>query len=155
MNLRLAMHNDIEAISSLYTEFYKYNAEQQPDYYVAAEEDGNYPQSVIDSNSGDILVAEVDGCIVGFIHIEEESTPPYPSVAPHRFACIVDLIVTQSSRRNGIGQLLLEDAKRWAKSRELEYLELTVLENNEIGRSFYEHKHFLRVSRTMRLKMEK
>jgi ribosomal protein S18 acetylase RimI-like enzyme len=151
MNIRQAIHADIEAISALYTEFYQYNAEQQSNYYVAAVEDGYYPKSVIDSHSGDILVAEADGCIVGFIHIEEESTPPYPSVVPHRFACIVDLIVTQESRRNGIGQLLLEEAKRWAKSRGLAYLELMVLEGNETGKSFYESEGFSTASRTMRL----
>ena len=88
---------------------------------------------------------------VGFVHVEEDATPPYPSVLSHRFACIVDFIVHKQYRKNGIGQLLLEEVKRWTQSRNLEYIELMVLENNVIGKSFYEREHFVTVSRSMRL----
>ena len=151
MNTRLATKDDVQEISSLFTEFYAYNASQQPKYYVASKEDGEYPNTVISSHNGDILVAVVNGEIVGFIHLEEDKTPPYPSVATHRFACIVDFIVTEQYRRDGIGRLLLEEAKQWAQSRQLEYLELIILENNDLGRSFYERENFLAVSQTMRL----
>lgn len=152
MNIRLATHNDVQAISTLLTDFFAYNAEQQPHYYVVANESGKYPSMVIDSDNGDVIVAEADqGVIIGLLHIEEDSTPPYSSVRLHRFACIVDFIVSQQYRKNGIGHLLLEEAKRWAQSRNLEYLELMVLENNYIGRDFYEEEMFTTVSRTMRL----
>lgn len=151
MNLRLANHDDIHAISNLYTEFFSYNAGKQPEYYVSSRENGEYPASVIDSSSGDIIIAEIDNLIVGFVHVEEDKTPPFPSIYPHKFACIVDLIVTQRHRKNGIGHLLLVEVKRWAKSRNLEYIELMVLENNTMGISFYEQEHFVTMSRTMRL----
>jgi ribosomal protein S18 acetylase RimI-like enzyme len=151
MNIRLAIRDDVKAISDLYTEFFAYNAEQQPEYYVAARESGEYPTSVIDSNNGDIFVVEIENMIVGFVHVEEDVTPPYPSVLSHKFACIVDFIVNKQYRKNGIGKLLLEEVKHWAKSRELQYIELMVLENNDIGKSFYERELFSTVSRTMRL----
>ncbi len=151
MNIRLAIHDDVEAISDLYTQFFTYNAEQQPKYYVAARESGAYPMSVIDSNKGDIIVAEIDNAIVGFVHVEEDATPPYPSILSHKFVCIVDFIVNKQYRKNGIGQLLLEKVKDWAKARKLEYIELMVLENNDIGKAFYDREHFATVARTMRL----
>ena len=151
MNIRLATKDDIELISSLFTEFYEYNAAQQPQYYVAAKEIGKYPNTIIDSKDGDIIVAVVDEVIVGFIHIEEDKTPPYPSIVPHKFACIVDFIVAEQHRKSGIGRLLLEEAKLWASSRQLEYLELMVLENNDVGRCFYERENFSVMSQTMRL----
>lgn len=89
--------------------------------------------------------------IDGFVHVEEDATPPYPTVLPHKFACIVDFFVKPQYRQNGIGHLLLEEVKHWAKLRKLEYLELMVLENNEIGKCFYEGEHFATSSRTMRL----
>jgi len=135
----------------LYTEFFTYNAAQQPKYYVAATEDGKYPSTVINSQNGDIIVAEIDQKIVGFVHVEEDITPPYSSVFPHKFACIVDFIVNQQYRNNGIGHLLLNEVKHWAKSRNLKYIELMVLENNDIGRNFYERELFSTASRTMRL----
>ena len=151
MNIRLAASYDIPAISALYTEFFTYNAAQQPKYYTAATEDGKYPNEVLNSQKGDIIVAEINRKIVGFVHVEEDTTPPYPSVLPHKFACIIDFIVNQQYRRNGIGRLLLNEVKHWAKSRNLEYIELMVLENNDIGRNFYERELFSAKSRTMRL----
>lgn len=150
MNIRLATHDDIKAVSTLFTEFFTYNAEQQPEYYAGKKEDGIYPASVVDSNNGDIIVAEIDSRIVGFAHVEEATTPPYPTILTCKFAIIVDFIVNQQNRRNGVGHLLLEGAKHWAKSRSLDYLELMVLENNDIGKSFYERENFMTVSRTMR-----
>ncbi len=151
MNIRPATHSDIPALCALYTEFFAYNAAQQPWQYVAAQETGEYPLSVINSKSGEILVAEENGAVIGFVHLEEDTTPPYPSVSPHNFACIVDLIVSERHRRKGTGQLLLEECKRWARARGLEYIELMVLENNSAGISFYEHERFVTASRTMRL----
>lgn len=136
MNIRLATHAEIVSLSKLFSEFFEHNSTQQPRYYAAVEENGKYPSAVIDSDSGDIIVAETDGIIVGFIHVEEDSTPPYHSVRPHKFACIVDFIVSQQCRRKGVGKLLLEECKHWAQTRSLEYLELMVLENNNVGRNF-------------------
>lgn len=154
MNIRLANHDDICAVGSLFSEFFAYNAAQQPENYISADENGNYPKAVIDGGMGDIIIAETEGAIVGLLHVEEASTPPYPSVRPHKFACIVDFIVSQPHRNKGVGKLLLEECKSWAQARNLAYLELMVLENNDIGRSFYEKEQFAAVSRTMRLDIQ-
>ena len=153
MNIRFATKDDIEPISKLFTEFYAYNAMQQPKYYVSAKENGKYPNTVIDSENGDIIVAVVDDAIIGFIHIEADNTASYPSVVSHRFACIVDFFVVEQHRNKGIGNLLLEEAKLWARTRQLEYLELMVLESNAVGRNYYERKNFSTVSQTMRLEI--
>ena len=153
MNIRFATKDDIELISKLFTEFYAYNAIQQPKYYISAKESGEYPDTVINGENGDVIVAVVDDIIIGFIHIEAANTPPYPSVVSHQFACIVDFFVVEQHRKKGIGRLLLEEAKLWARSRQLEYLELMVLENNAGGRNFYERENFSTISQTMRLEI--
>ena len=149
--IRLATPEDVPQINSLLSDFFAYNAEQQPTNYIPAIENGEYPFAVITGDSGDFIIAESDNMVVGFIHIEENNTPPYPSVAPHTFACIIDFIVKQQYRKKNIGHLLLQEAKVWAQSRNLEYIELMVLENNEIGKSFYNRENFVTMSRTMRL----
>ncbi len=153
MNIRPAVCGDISALNALYTDFFAHNATQQPQWYHAVEETGAYPRSVLESQCGDILVAETDDVIVGFVHIEENATPPYPSVRAYRYACVVDIAVSERYRRKGIGRLLLEECKRWARLRRLDYIELTVLENNAAGIRFYEREHFTTVSRTMRLRV--
>lgn len=151
MNIRLATLDDLQSISNLLTEFFAYNAAQQPANYVSVTENGEYPCAVISGNSGDFIVAEIDNEIVGLVHVEQDATPPYPSVKPHKYACIVDFIVKEQYRRKKIGHLLLEKVESWAQSRNLEYIELMVLEKNQIGQNFYEREQFITISRTMRL----
>lgn len=151
MNIRLALPGDLKAVSDLLTLFFKNNAEQQPENYIAAIDSGEYPNSVIQSDSGDFIIAEINNNIVGILHIEQYETPAYPSVKPRKFACIIDFFVLEEHRRKNIGHMLLEKAKDLAKYEKLEYIELMVLENNSIGRNFYEHEDFVTTSRTMRL----
>jgi len=153
MNIRLATQNDVQTICALLNEFFEYNARQQPQYYAAHIESGGYPSAVIDSADGDIIVAEIDDTVIGFMHIKEDATSPYPSVHARKFANVVALFVTDKYRKKGIGHLILDKAKGWAKSRNLEYLELMVLENNDIGKSFYKRENFVAVSQTMHLEI--
>lgn len=99
MNIRLATLVDLQMISKLLTEFFAYNANQQPENYVATTESGQYPSAVINSNTGDFIIAEMSNEIVGLVHVEEDSTPPYPSVKYHKYACIVDFIVKEQFRK--------------------------------------------------------
>jgi len=119
MKVRLANSGDIGPLCILFQKFYEYNAKQQPDYYQAVNESGKYPESVINGNSGDIYVAETADKIIGFIHVEEEKTAPYPPIVPHKFAYIVDLYVEPEYRKSGVGKALLESVKGWAKSKGL------------------------------------
>lgn len=151
MNIRLATLDDLQMISNLLTEFFAYNADQQPANYVAATESGQYPSAVINSTTGDFILAEINNEIVGLVHVEEDTTPPYPSIKYHKYACIVDFIVKEQFRKRKIGHSLLDETKRWAQFRNLEYIELMVLENNQTGRNFYEREQFTTISRTMRL----
>lgn len=150
MKIRLANHSDIPSICMLYEKFYEYNAEQQPNCYLAAKESGGYPKGVIDGSNGDIFVAEEHGEILGFIHVEQEATPPYASVAHHKFTTIVDFYVDPQYRKKGIGKALLEKVKSWAKERSLDYLELFVLEENRIGQCFYNRENFVSALRALR-----
>ncbi|MCL2517495.1 MAG: hypothetical protein FWF15_02915, partial [Oscillospiraceae bacterium] len=96
MEIRLAVLNDIEPICELYTEFYAYNANFQPQYYNAVIESGGYPLSTIENESANIFVAVENDIIVGFIHVREAQALPYDPIVQHKYAEVVDLIVTAS-----------------------------------------------------------
>lgn len=151
MQIRLATKDDVTALAKLYVEFFAHNAEQQPRYYKKAFESGNYPASTITNEKEDIFVAVDDDMILGFVHVIEGATPPYDCFVPRRFATIMDLYVRADCRRKGIGTLLLDAVKQWTQSRELDYLELNVLDENENGILFYRHQKFNVVSQIMRL----
>jgi len=154
MDVRLAKKSDILAISRLYERFFEYNAKQQPQYYKKTEESGKYPKSVIESKSADLFVADNCHTIIGFIHISEDKTPPFGAFVPHKYAVIIDLIVEEAYRGQGIGKMLLDAAKQWSKDRGLDYIELMVLQENEQGITFYHSQNFKIVSHTMRLNIE-
>lgn len=150
MDVKVATHNDIEPICQLYNEFFAYNARLQPEYYKAGNESGEYPKSVIEGEGSDIFLAVENDKIVGFIHVREAQTPTFDSIVPHKYAEVIDLIVTAPCREKGIGSKLMDAAKQWCKRRNLDYIELFVLSNAKSEFLFYEHEGFVTVSHTMR-----
>ena len=154
ITIRPAAKSDIPAVSALYEQFYRYNAGQQPCFYRAAAENGKYPERVMDSGSEELFVCERNGGIIGLLHVAEDQTPPYQPVVPHRFAAVIDLIVDETARKQGAGKALMNAAKQWARERGLDYIELMVLRENELGIGFYRHEGFDTVSHTMRLKIK-
>lgn len=151
MITRIAILSDLPSICKLYNEFYAYNASLQPKYCNAGQENGAYPQSVIESNESEIFVAiNENDEIVGLIHVEKSKTPPYSSLVTHEYVEVIDLIVSEKYRQKGIGTMLMKEVKNWSKSLGSDYIELFVLTNAESAKKFYEHEGFDVVSQTMR-----
>ena len=150
MEIRHAVHSDIEQICLLYNEFFAYNAEIDPVYCRAGKEYGEYPKSVIESSDSDLIVAVLGDEIIGFIHIKEGKTPPYDALMQNHYAQIIDFIVTAAYRKQGAGTKLMDAAKQWANERELDYIELFVLQGAVGERRFYENADFAPVMQTMR-----
>jgi len=147
MEIRPAVSNDIEALCSLLTEFFTYNAALQPAYYKAHNESGEYPtKSIIESENSDFLVAVENDAILGFIHIIQMETPSYCSLVPHKYAEIELFMVTALHRKQGVGSKLIDAAKQWSKDRNLDYIELFSLSNAESANNFYNNNNFATVS---------
>jgi len=150
MEIRIANNNDIEQICLLYNEFFAYNAKIDPVYCRAGKETGEYPKSVVESTGSDLIVADDNGELLGFIHIREGKTPPYDALNQNHYAQIIDFIVTAAHRKRGIGVKLMEAAKQWAKDRKLDYIELFVLQGAVDEHRFYKQNDFETVMLTMR-----
>ncbi len=153
MEILTATHIHINKISNLYEQFFAYNANQLPDYFRKAGEKGDYPKSVIESDNEELFIAVENDTVVGLLHISEDKTPPFPCYVPYNYAVIIDLFIISDYRNQGIGTLLLDNAKQWAQNRNLSYIELSVLKNNVEGIRFYEREHFEEISRVMRYRL--
>ena len=101
----------------------------------------------------DIIIAIENEKVVGLIHVRESKTLPYAPIVQHRYAEVVDFIVTASHRRKGIGVMLMDAAKKWSKERNMEYMELFVLSEATGEKQFYENEGFMAVSYNMRCKL--
>ena len=101
-----------------------------------------------------VYVAEEGSCIVGYILLRVHTPSYFDVFKPQMIAEISDIAVTETMRGKGVGYLLFEAAKEWAKSRGAQRLELTVWEFNKDARAFYERQGMQTLHRTMTLPIE-
>ena len=86
-----------------------------------------------------VLVAELDGKIVGRLSISRESHPASEHVAD------VGLMVADDYRRRGIGNALMESAENWARAVGVRKIELHVFPHNEAALALYDRIGYRRV----------
>jgi RimJ/RimL family protein N-acetyltransferase len=86
-----------------------------------------------------VLVAELDGRIVGRLSIGRDSHPASEHVAD------VGLMVADGYRRRGIGRALMESAEAWARGVGVRKIELHVFPHNEAALGLYDRIGYRRV----------
>jgi len=85
-----------------------------------------------------VFLAETDTGIVGRLSISRD---PHPA---SRHVADLGLMVAASSRRQGVGSALLEQAVAWARASGIRKLELHVFPHNEAAIRLYEKFGFVR-----------
>lgn len=96
---------------------------------VAAER--RYLKTIRRSAYTAVLVAELDGRIVGRLSIGRDSHPASEHVAD------VGLMVAADCRRRGIGRALMEHGESWARDVGVRKIELHVFPHNEAALTLY------------------
>lgn len=149
--IRPATASDLPSILALYRILDEELVELQPEFFCAAPRDEQPILQYVEAPDADYLLAEQEGEVVGLALVVYAGwTPAFSCVLPHRYASLHDLVVVHTKRRQGIGSSLLGAAKRWARDRRLEYLELDVLAQNSNAIELYESHDFVESTRTMR-----
>ena len=152
ISIRPAETGDIPAILALYTQLDQALVDLQPEFFCAAPREEEYIRQALNAADADYLLAVTQqGAVAGFALVNYAGwTPEFSCVLPHRYACLADLVVDAACRNQGVGSALLGAAKRWARDRRLEYLELNVLAQNLPAIHLYESHDFVEATRTMR-----
>lgn len=149
--IRSATEADLPSILALYRVLDEELVDLQPEFFCAAPREEEPIRKFIQSADADFLLAEQEGVVVGLALVQYAGwTPEFSCVLPHRYASLNDLVVLQEYRCQGIGSTLVGAAKRWARDRRLEYLELNVLSQNSNAIQLYESHDFVESTRTMR-----
>ena len=149
--IRPAVPQDLPEIVALYRILDEELVTLQPDLFCVAPRDEAELLRILSAPDADFLLAVQEGQIIGFAYVEYAGwTPEFSCVLPHRYARLCDLVVLPACRRRGVGSTLLGAAKRWARDRRLEYLELNVLAQNSGAAALYEAHDFVDAIRTMR-----
>ena len=148
--VRDAVPADRKAIAEIYRTLFEAMSNLQPQYIQAAEQDPDFILKIITESKKDILVAQCDVQLLGFALVLMTHTPPYRCFVPHPYADLLDLAVLPAARGKGLGTLLLQAVKSWAKAYGADYLELGALSNNQGAVRLYEREGFRECMKTFR-----
>lgn len=148
--VRDAVPADRKTIEEIYRTLFEAMSNLQPQYIQAAEQDPDFILKIITESKKDILVAQCGVQLLGFALVLMTHTPPYRCFVPHPYADLLDLAVLPDARGNGLGTLLLQAVKGWAKAYGADYLELDALSNNQGAIRLYEREGFRECLKTFR-----
>jgi ribosomal protein S18 acetylase RimI-like enzyme len=139
VSIRYAKPEDFEAASAIAAEGQAIHADALP--HIFARTDGALPReyfdTLLESGERQMLVAELDGRVVGYAVVEQKEAPPYDAFVPRRVAFILDFGVEESHQRQGIGKRLFQACVLWAKEHGASAVELNVFAFNERAIRFY------------------
>jgi len=144
--VRAYREGDRDAVRRLRGEVDREHARLRPDYFRAAGE-ATVPER--DAWS-EILVAEGDEGVCGFVVVRVVDTPGEPTMTPRRRAHVEMIGVGDRVRRRGIGKLLMVGAERWAGERGCAEVVLTVWSDNRAAEALYGALGYEPIARVLR-----
>ena len=99
-----------------------------------------------------VLVAEIDGEIVGWMHVLVAH-----SLTADTPVEVSGLVVDENFRSRGIGLTLMKEAEAWARSRKCDVVRLRSNEKRERAHAFYERIGYrlIKISKTFLKEVEK
>ena len=149
MEIRKATMEDIESLRPLYTELEKDGVKFQPEHFVIGFRDDAFFENIFGSDNQDILVAEIDGKVVGFAHVMIIEQKRVPCLKPERVVYLQDLDVAEELRSGGIGAKLIEASKEYGKENGADFMRTQVFPQNVRGMKFYERQGFSEKMKTI------
>ena len=149
MLIRKATMDDIEALRVLYLELEQDGVKYQPEHFVIGYRDNEFFENIFDSENQDILVAEIESEVVGFVHVMIIEPKKVACLKPQTVVYIQDLDVITEMRSRGIGSLLMEAAKEYGMNRGADFIRTQVFPQNTDGLRFYEKNGFCEMMKTM------
>jgi ribosomal protein S18 acetylase RimI-like enzyme len=90
-------------------------------------------EHVLATDDHRIIVADVEGKVVGVLHMFER-----PALEKPFEAVVQALVVDSEARSNGVGEALMHEAEAWAQSRKLPAVSLYSRVDRKRAHAFYE-----------------
>lgn len=153
MHIRPALIEDIPQLQLLYQKQFVVMQEYQPEYFKADLPAIEFLEETILSDEWDFLVAVDEDRLLGMVALFIEHTLPYECFVQHRYLNFADIYVEPEYRNSGIGKQLIDAVKQWAKDKQVDYIELLVVEQNKRAYDLYLKEHFEPVHTVMRYKI--
>ncbi|WHT39197.1 MULTISPECIES: GNAT family N-acetyltransferase [Myroides] len=154
MVIRPAVLADIEALQLLYQKQFADLQRHQPYSFKADLPALCFLQETIEQADCEFILAVDQGKLVGMAALFIEQTLPYECFVSHRYLNFADLYVEVDYRNQGLGKQLIQAVKEWAKQKEVDYIELLVLKQNNQALQLYLEQAFEIVHTTLRYRLD-
>lgn len=149
MVIRKATIDDVESLRSLYLELEKDAVSFQPEHFVFGNRDEAFFEDIFQKDNQDILIAEIDGKVVGFAHVMILEQKRVPCLKPEKVIYLQDLDVSEELRSRGIGAKLINACKEYGKKNGAVFMRTQVFPQNTRGMQFYERQGFSEKMKTI------
>jgi GNAT superfamily N-acetyltransferase len=150
--IRAAQQRDYDTLCEIIDQVDKLHREKLPGRFKAAAgpvRTKGFVRSAIQAPAIGLLVAEIGGAVVGFVHVIVRDTPEIPIFVQRRYAIVDSLAVRQEHQRSGVGRALMERAHTWARIKGATSIELNVYAFNRAAERFYRKLGYEILSRRM------
>ena len=125
-------YKDVGALFDLYRQFYKYRTNLKAST--------KYIKDRINQNESFIFICFYKKEPAGFVQLYET----FDSLNINKKLILYDLYVDKKYRKNGIGRKLMDQAKKLAKFKKIQNIELSTAKNNKKAQSLYESLDYKR-----------
>lgn len=151
--IRQATESDFDQVGAVFLEELTFHAGLLPERFQIADPIMTHEwfNEILTSANKVILVAELGKEIVGLVQLTLMTNPDDPIYRSRQYAYVNDMVVVERHHRQGVGRLLLAQAREWALAQGAGEIELNVWELNKRAISFYEKLGYQTIQRTMRL----
>ena len=137
LDIKKVRRADVSIVAILfdaYRVFYKQSSDLQAAF--------DFLEQRIDKNESTIFMAILQGEAVGFVQLY----PIFSSVSLKPAWLLNDLYVAENSRRQGVAEALLQQAKQFALENNAAYVMLQTSEDNYKAQSVYEKNGWIKLN---------
>ena len=144
VTIRKATTEDLARLEELYRELEEDAVLYQPEHFVFSPKGTRTEQvkEILNSDTQTMLVAEKDGEVIGFAHLVLIKAKKVPCLKSEISLYLQDLVVTSEFRSQGIGTILMNEAKKYGKEKGADFFRTQVFPQNTDGLRFYERNGF-------------
>ena len=155
MNIRFAREDDLERVNVLRKQVNDLHVAGKPEVFRPGfcDELRDYIFVIMDDPQKEVVVAELDGRIIGFAVLNHIVRPENPFMFERDFLDIDEFAVDETCRRRGVAAAMIGFIRNYAKEKGYRRLELNMWEFNRGALAFYEAAGFTTFRRYMEIRL--
>jgi ribosomal protein S18 acetylase RimI-like enzyme len=156
IKIREAVINDYEGLCEVYAELDEHHRLSHPELFIKPDDYARakeYIAEAINDSNKALFVAVIDSKVVAFAESYIQKSSNFPVIKKREWVQLDNIAVKREYQNNHIGSLLLNKVVEWAKSKQVNRIELKVYFFNKGAIEFYSGKGFKDLNKTMYLNL--